>query len=214
MRDSTFYIVPIVLLFIFTFVTSKGIVDWWEGLVLVLFYAVYVAFMAFVNKPYTKAAVKPRLFGIVPEEDREVQTLEEGISAVAPDRSQDEDGDAENNNNVITGIEQTKLNRRISTRATIMHDGSTRYRDLHMRTHLRAAQMSVIEIQRMQNNARVNAAANSRLSSSEDGHNLTFQKTSSPESSLSSSNPASSVDKPTLLRPPPPAATSPAAAEQ
>lgn len=60
-RDSFFYVLSIGLLFLFTMgptSESKGRIDWWEGLILVCTYFVYVLFMAFGNKPYMAWAAK------------------------------------------------------------------------------------------------------------------------------------------------------------
>ncbi|PXF48452.1 Sodium/potassium/calcium exchanger 4 [Gracilariopsis chorda] len=58
LRDSAFYIASIILLLLFVIPITNGQIDWWEGLILVLFYGVYVLFMAFLNKPYMKWADK------------------------------------------------------------------------------------------------------------------------------------------------------------
>ena len=55
-RDSFFYIISVILLLIFVLPSTKGRINWWEGLILVLFYVAYVLFMAFLNKPYMKLA--------------------------------------------------------------------------------------------------------------------------------------------------------------
>lgn len=66
-RDSGFYIMSIVLLLTFVLGPSRGRIDWWEGLILVIGYIVYVLFMAFGNKPYMKWAASLK-FGRKPQE--------------------------------------------------------------------------------------------------------------------------------------------------
>lgn len=53
-RDSFFYISSIIVLLIFILPVTKGQIDWWEGLILVSCYIIYVLFMAFGNKSYMK----------------------------------------------------------------------------------------------------------------------------------------------------------------
>ena len=66
LRDSVFYVISIIMLIVFVMfvgghpdpVTGEykiaGMVNWWEGLVFVLAYVVYILFMAYGNKPYLK----------------------------------------------------------------------------------------------------------------------------------------------------------------
>jgi len=58
MRDSFFYFVFIALLFMSLVVTSRSNATWYEGLILVLAYGGYIAFMKWGNKPYMRAAKK------------------------------------------------------------------------------------------------------------------------------------------------------------
>ncbi|OSX74511.1 hypothetical protein BU14_0286s0024 [Porphyra umbilicalis] len=57
-RDSFFYFVFIALLFMSLVVTSRSDATWYEGLILVLAYGGYIAFMKWGNKPYMRAAQK------------------------------------------------------------------------------------------------------------------------------------------------------------
>ncbi len=69
LRDSVFYIISIIMLIVFVVFVGghsdpenpkeyriAGMVNWWEGLIFVLAYAVYILFMAYGNKPYLKWA--------------------------------------------------------------------------------------------------------------------------------------------------------------
>lgn len=55
-RDSFFYIVSIILLLLFVLPVTKGEIHWWEGLILIVTYCIYVLFMAFGNKRYMQWA--------------------------------------------------------------------------------------------------------------------------------------------------------------
>lgn len=55
LRDSSFYVVSIVLLMIIVLVWGgPGRILWQEGLILILVYVIYILFMKFVNKRYMK----------------------------------------------------------------------------------------------------------------------------------------------------------------
>lgn len=56
MRDSFFYFLFIALLFISLVATSRSEAAWYEGLILVVTYIGYIAFMKWGNKPYMRAA--------------------------------------------------------------------------------------------------------------------------------------------------------------
>lgn len=56
MRDSFFYFIFIALLFFSLMGTSRSEATWYEGLVLVISYTGYIAFMKWGNKPYMRAA--------------------------------------------------------------------------------------------------------------------------------------------------------------
>lgn len=54
-RDAFFYAMSVgVMLLVLLAPGSSGKATWWEGLIMVLAYGVYIAFMAFANKPYLK----------------------------------------------------------------------------------------------------------------------------------------------------------------
>lgn len=56
MRDSFFYFLFIALLFFSLVATSRSEATWYEGLILVVSYLGYIAFMKWGNKPYMRAA--------------------------------------------------------------------------------------------------------------------------------------------------------------
>lgn len=58
LRDSAFYSASVFLLLTFVLFVSKGQIDWWEGLILILSYVAYILFMKFGNEPYMKATEK------------------------------------------------------------------------------------------------------------------------------------------------------------
>lgn len=55
LRDATFYTGSVLLLLVFVLFSTRGKATWWEGLILVIAYGGYIAFMAFANKPYLRA---------------------------------------------------------------------------------------------------------------------------------------------------------------
>ncbi len=54
LRDSFFYVISIVLLIVFVLFSTPGDAHWWEGLILMIAYVLYIAFMKWGNKPYFK----------------------------------------------------------------------------------------------------------------------------------------------------------------
>lgn len=56
MRDSFFYFLFIALLFLSLVATSRSEATWYEGLILIVSYLGYIAFMKWGNKPYMRAA--------------------------------------------------------------------------------------------------------------------------------------------------------------
>lgn len=54
-RDSFFYVISIVALIVVLLGPSRGVVDWWEALIMVLLYGAYIAFMKFGNAAYFRA---------------------------------------------------------------------------------------------------------------------------------------------------------------
>ncbi|CDF36158.1 unnamed protein product [Chondrus crispus] len=120
-RDSAFYMMSIVLLLTFVLGSSRGEIKWYEGLILVFGYVLYVLFMAFGNKPYMKWA----------------KNLKFGKSAQEPDleKGDNSPGDSEQvwTPSVVPDPTPTK----------------TRYSDLTPRSKFRAAQFGVIATIRM-----------------------------------------------------------------
>lgn len=51
-RDSFFYVLSIIALLVVLMGPSRGVVQWWEGLVMMAIYGLYIAFMKFGNRPY------------------------------------------------------------------------------------------------------------------------------------------------------------------
>lgn len=132
-RDSFFYVISVLLLLLFTLGPSKSGIEWWEGLVLVLTYLIYVLFMAYANKPYMAWAAK-----IFKRTDAQPD-LEAGTSPPLPSKDDDfvPQPSLANNTSTATG--------RYSSMST---DGSRRYRDLNPRTRLKVAQYAIIAANR------------------------------------------------------------------
>lgn len=126
-RDSTFYMMSIILLLVFVLGTSKGEIVWWEGLILVLGYVSYVLFMAFGNKAYMKWAGK----------------LTFGRSAQQPD--------VEKGDEVSAGHRQDNWSSTVSTPNTSTNTSTEKpkYSELNPRTRLRAAQFAVLAATRI-----------------------------------------------------------------
>lgn len=122
-RDSTFYMMSIILLLIFVLGPSKGEIVWWEGLILVMGYVAYVLFMAFGNKPYMKWAGK----------------LKFGRSA--------QEADVEKGNTVCAGDHEDTWSSTVTTPNTSTE--KPKYSELNPRTRLRAAQFAVIAANRI-----------------------------------------------------------------
>lgn len=125
LRDSFFYIISIILLLIFVLPSTKGVIDWWEGLILVMGYVVYVLFMAYGNSRYMKWA------GALGKKE-EVVDEEAGQCGV-----QDVDVDIEN---IITDFRSS---------VSFTEGRKCKYSELSPRTKFRAAQLAVIAAHRL-----------------------------------------------------------------
>lgn len=154
MRDSSFYILSICLLLLFTIGSSKGRIDWWEGLLLVLTYISYVLFMAYLNKPYMAWAA--RISGMqhddhpsdpaAKEASEEAANLELGqvpTSNTTPPRTDPATSEAS-----ISRLQAA------AAALNVPLGGATpetkrRYRDLNPRTRLKVAQYAVIATRRL-----------------------------------------------------------------
>lgn len=130
MRDSVFYVISVLLLLLFTLGPtggSKGYIQWWEGLILVLTYVIYVLFMAYVNKPYMAWAAK--LF-------KKTDTQPDLEAGVVPQPT-------------LAGNPAAASSRYSTTSAC----GTRKYRDLNPRTRLKVAQYAVIAATRLASNS-------------------------------------------------------------
>lgn len=130
-RDSFFYMVSVTLLLVFTCGPSRGVIRWYEGLILVCVYAVYVLFMAFGNRRYMNWAGK---FGVPNQEP----DLERGEGTSSTEQ-------------FMPKMPQPTLAASPMTSSTIglTPDGKRRYRDLNPRTRFKAAQIAVIATRRL-----------------------------------------------------------------
>lgn len=129
-RDSFFYMLSIVLLLIFVLPSTNGQIEWWEGLILVMGYVVYVLFMAYGNKPYMKWAerfVKKK--SVSDPSDVDV----EAAMATPPPMQHNLDSLASWSPSSSPTISQEKRN----------------YHELNPRTMFRAAQIAVIAANRL-----------------------------------------------------------------
>lgn len=134
MRDSIFYIISVLLLLVFTLFSTKSVINWWEGLILVLTYIAYVLFMAFLNKPYMAWTAK---WFKEPIDDH--PDLEAGKVSVDVDVDVDPAAQPTLQGNPLA----------VDSRgATISAGGTRRYRDLNPRTRLKVAQYAVIAARR------------------------------------------------------------------
>lgn len=128
-RDSVFYVVSIILLFIFTLFSSNGVIHWWEGLILVASYGIYVLFMAYGNAPYMNWAAKLGLFGVT-------------------------QGDVEMGRAIELDAPETAQPTLVSNPVVLSSDGNgvdekPCYRDLNPRAKFKAAQNAVIAARRL-----------------------------------------------------------------
>eukprot|EP00571_Detonula_confervacea_P011473 CAMPEP_0172303976 /NCGR_PEP_ID=MMETSP1058-20130122/5441_1 /TAXON_ID=83371 /ORGANISM="Detonula confervacea, Strain CCMP 353" /LENGTH=743 /DNA_ID=CAMNT_0013015015 /DNA_START=370 /DNA_END=2598 /DNA_ORIENTATION=+ len=62
-RDSSYYALGLIVLSLLAGVFSKGVVDWWEAVILLLMYVGYVVLMYFNRKIYTKLTGKELVLG-------------------------------------------------------------------------------------------------------------------------------------------------------
>eukprot|EP00177_Eucheuma_denticulatum_P004788 GFKZ01008698.1.p1 GENE.GFKZ01008698.1~~GFKZ01008698.1.p1 ORF type:complete len:598 (+),score=63.76 GFKZ01008698.1:594-2387(+) len=83
-RDSFFYVVSIILLLVFVLWSTPGRIDWWEGLILVVTYILYVMFMAFLNKRYMKLTAKLTSRREEAADDKDIETGDCPQSAETP----------------------------------------------------------------------------------------------------------------------------------
>lgn len=161
MRDTFFYVVSIVLLLTFVLGPSKGVIDWWEGLILMLTYLVYVLFMAFGNKPYMKWAGSIKFGGKKPKE--EPVDVETGISSSSG------------------GADATTISDHWAISNTPNSSSEKpRYGDLNPRTRLRALQFAVIAANRLASSSSDNSDGD--VASSEEETARRFLGVELPES--------------------------------
>ena len=140
--------------------------------------------MAFGNKPFMNQAAKLGWFGIHPvvESPTDIETGTSTTSATQQQQEQKQEEpekhhqyqhtqqinieaiaaaiDATPSSTPPSPAEEADITQPTSRRVasisrTSLVDGSPRYRDLHLRTRLRAAQISVIAIERMKNDIRI-----------------------------------------------------------
>lgn len=133
MRDSFFYVVSIGLLMLFTMVGGgEGTIKWWEGLILVFTYIVYVSFMAYFNKPYMNWA----------------KTLSKSGAADTAESEAD-----------MADVEQGDLERDMDSNAinSIGETPKKQYRNLTPRMRLKAAQYAVIAANRFASSSSSNS---------------------------------------------------------
>lgn len=130
LRDSSFYLLSVLLLLLFSMGTTKGRINWWEGLVLVLTYVVYVLFMAYGNKPYMKWASRFIKTEIAAVDIESGSAFPAALSDFQP---------------TLEDSHMPSYAR--STNST--SDPNRRYRDLNPRTRLKVAQIAVIAANRI-----------------------------------------------------------------
>ncbi|KAI0565530.1 Sodium/calcium exchanger protein [Gracilaria domingensis] len=140
LRDSSFYVASIVLLLLFVLPVSKGQIVWWEGLILVSFYIVYVLFMAFVNKPYMKWAAS---LGRRSAKKPQLPDLEAGITSYGK-----ENGD-------VVEVEQRTWSAEASPTSSPspLSSSTSKYSEVSLRSKFRTLQYAVIAANRLRASA-------------------------------------------------------------
>ncbi len=78
LRDSLFYVISVVALLVMVLFSTRGRADWWEGLILMGAYLLYILFMSYGNKPYFRATEKWASEKAAPVTDAEM--MENGMS--------------------------------------------------------------------------------------------------------------------------------------
>ncbi|CAN8065859.1 unnamed protein product [Agarophyton chilense] len=132
LRDSVFYISSIILLLLFVLPISKGQIVWWEGLILVCFYVVYVLFMAFLNKPFmnwTRAITS----------EKRNPDLETGASGAG---YPNEDGD-------VVEVEQATWSAETSPTNSPQPSLTNKYSEVSLKSKFRSLQYAVIAANRI-----------------------------------------------------------------
>lgn len=131
-RDSFFYVISIILMFVFVMFSSRGEIKWWEGLILVLSYVVYVLFMAYGNKPYMKWAKTIKFCKRNPEgNDLEAQQPDGELGEIRATCQESQPIDA------------------VIASNPVLTDDKPNYRALNPRAQFRAAQLAVIAANRL-----------------------------------------------------------------
>lgn len=152
MRDSFFYVMSIVLLIVFVLGSTRGIADWWEGLILMAGYALYILFMKFGNRKYfalTEKFVRSTATGT----QDVLSSMENGESSQQVSGAQD-------------GIANL-----ISNRYSSEGLGSSerrKYSELTPRSKLRSYSLAVIATQRLA--AASSAGSKSTADATSEGH--------------------------------------------
>lgn len=88
-RDSAFYTLFIIVLLVQVLWVTNGEANWWEGLIMLALYAVYIAFMAVANKPYMRAMER-----FLPRAKRDELAAERALKRSANTAAGDGNGDA------------------------------------------------------------------------------------------------------------------------
>lgn len=134
-RDSSFYIASIMLLLIFVLPVTPGKIDWWEGLILMSFYLIYILFMAYLNKPYMNWAGK---FKSKNKPSQEVDLESSVFTSSHP---------AESRENVVLEPESV-----VGVAVAVPPDALnlSMYKDLNPRSKFRSLQYAVIAANRLQ----------------------------------------------------------------
>lgn len=164
-RDSSFYILSIILLLLFVLGPSKGNITWWEGLLLMLTYASYILFMKFGNQPYMKWAGSlgsPKSTEL-PEKDVEAG-LESTESSSSPGTSTSPDKGPYGS----LGLEVSH-DAQAGQKGDYENGRKPEYKDLNPRAKLRALQYAVIAANRLASAAGKNSAVGSRAEGNANG---------------------------------------------
>lgn len=136
-RDSFFYTISIIELLVFVVGITPGRIEWWEGLILVATYAVYVLFMAFGNRPYMRWAAK-----LYKSPERDLLDLEMGGTEAVTDAHLTEE--------ILNDTKRTVQQE--ATDTTALAQGAhlrPNYRALNPRSKFRTLQFAVIAANRL-----------------------------------------------------------------
>lgn len=165
LRDSAFYILSIIMLIIFVMFVGghtnergvyelAGKLNWWEGLIFVLAYFVYILFMAYGNKPYLKWAERfmknPPQRPTANTEDVDSERPVDDIESVVPVAPVGVASSSAPGMSVPASPPAVDSNAHISSLQSALERRSSRYSELNPRAHMRVLTYAIMAAQPFQ----------------------------------------------------------------